>query len=157
MEIIHLRILRKIASSQIPIALNSAFDVVSFALLLEADPSADYNEAFRLASDNGHTEIVRLLLELPLDRCVNPAARDNYAIRLASDNGHTEIVRLLLELPLDRGVNPAANNNEALWHASLKGQMEIVRMLLQLPLERGVNPKECSVPPSGGICRRFLV
>jgi len=49
---------------------------------------------------NGHVEVVRLLLDLPLERGVNPAANDNLALRTAREIGHTEIVRL----PPDRGV-----------------------------------------------------
>ena len=49
---------------------------------------------FNWASDKGHTEIVRLLLQDPR---VNPADRNNKAIIWASENGHTKIVRLLEE------------------------------------------------------------
>jgi ankyrin repeat protein len=86
----------------------------------------------------GHTEIVRLLLDLPLD--CSPAAFDNVALLYACENGHTEIVRLLLDLPLERGVNPSTHDNYALRFASQNGHTEIVRILLDLPLERGVNP-----------------
>ena len=41
------------------------------------------------ASENGHTEVVRLLLTDPR---VDPAAEDNCAIRYASRNGHTEVI-----------------------------------------------------------------
>jgi len=38
------------------------------------------NAALRCACEIGHTEIVRLLLDLPLDRGVDPAANDNAAL-----------------------------------------------------------------------------
>ena len=60
------------------------------------DPSADNNDAIRLASYNGHTEIVRLLLA---DSRVDPRY-DNYAIRFASENGHAEVVKLLADREL---------------------------------------------------------
>ena len=47
-----------------------------------------------MASENGHTEVVKLLLADPR---VDPAAGNNWAIRFASENGHTEIVKLLLD------------------------------------------------------------
>jgi len=86
----------------------------------------------------GHTEIVRLLIDLPLNRGVDPGARDKKAFRTACERCHTEIVRLLFDLPLNRGVNPAARDNEALRSACANGHTEIVRMLLDLPLDRGV-------------------
>jgi ankyrin repeat protein len=55
----------------------------------DVDPSADNNWAIRLASCNGHVEVVRLLLN---DNRVNPSELDNYAIRWASHNGHVEVV-----------------------------------------------------------------
>ena len=45
---------------------------------------------------NGHTDIVRMLLERSE---VNPAAEDNEAIKMASANGHLDIVRMLLSSP----------------------------------------------------------
>jgi ankyrin repeat protein len=94
------------------------------------DPSTADNHALIIASIHGHTEIVRLLLDLPLERGVDPSARDNMALRCASENGRTKIVRLLLDLPLERGVNPATNDNYALRKAGYYGHTEIVRLLL---------------------------
>ena len=51
-----------------------------------------------LSSAGGQTEIVRMLLELPLERAANEA------LRMASERGHTEIVSLLRDLQLERGV-----------------------------------------------------
>jgi len=100
--------------------------------------------ALQRASLRGHTEIVRMLLELPLDRGVDPSANDNDAFIWACRNGHTKIARLLLDLPLERGVNPAANDNYPLETACTNGHTEIVRLLLDLPLNRGVNPSACN-------------
>jgi len=76
--------------------------------------------------------MVRLLLDLPLERGVNPAVNDNQALKNACICGFTDIVRLLLDLPLDRGVN----NNDAFRSASEIGHTEIVRLLLG---RRGVD------------------
>ena len=65
-------------------------------ILLEhgIDPSAQDNFAIKSASEEGHTDVVRLLVG---QNNINPSANDNYAIRVASQEGHTDIVRLLLE------------------------------------------------------------
>jgi ankyrin repeat protein len=87
------------------------------------DPAADDNYAIKLASSNGHTEIVRLLLDDPR---VDPAASANYAIKLASANGYTEVVKLLLD---DPRVDPSANDNYAIHAASLMGHTYVVKLL----------------------------
>jgi len=60
------------------------------------DLDADDNWAIRVASVDGHSEVVKLLLQDPR---VDPSDDDNYAILLASGNGHLEIVKLLLQDP----------------------------------------------------------
>lgn len=73
-------------------------------LINQVDPRMDNNRAIRNASYNGHTEIVRILLQHPL---VDPSALDNDALISAAANGHHEIVSMLLAHPLIR------NNEEA--------------------------------------------
>ena len=55
------------------------------------DPSTNDNYPIRIASEKGHTEIVRMLLEDPR---VDPSADDNEAIQNASNSGYIEMVRL---------------------------------------------------------------
>ena len=74
-----------------------------------------------MASHNGHTEIVKLLL----DARANVHADDDYALRIASYYGNTEVVKLLL----DAGANVHADNDYALRLASEKGHTEIVKIL----------------------------
>jgi hypothetical protein len=66
---------------------------VSFLKLLLAndriDPSAQYQEAIRLASASGHTEVVKLLM---CDKRVDPSL----AVILASTKGHADVMKLLL-------------------------------------------------------------
>ena len=54
------------------------------------DPSEYNNIPIRWASQNGHVEIVEVLLK---DARVETSAGDNDAIRLASENGHVEVVK----------------------------------------------------------------
>jgi ankyrin repeat protein len=81
-------------------------------------------ESFIYACAHGHTEIVRLFLDLERE------VYNNAALRYACIYGRAEIVRMLLDLPLDSGVNPSAVNNQSLRYACIKGHTEIVRMLL---------------------------
>ena len=71
----------------------------------DAMPSDENNYAIGWASENGHFEIVKLLLS---DYRVNPSADNNYAIKRASRNGHFEIVKLLLA---DKRVDPSVLHN----------------------------------------------
>src|SRR3972149_4926138 len=64
-----------------------------------ADVGAFDNQALRLASENGHLEVVRLLL----DKGADVGADDNYALRWASENGHLAVVRLVLGKGADVG------------------------------------------------------
>ena len=65
-------------------------------LKLGVDPSEDNNIAIKRASNDGHLEVVKLLLKDPR---VDPSAQDNCAIRWASDDEHLEVVELLLKDP----------------------------------------------------------
>ena len=58
-----------------------------------ADVGAYNNQALYLASNNGHLEVVRLLL----DKGADVSACNNYALYLASRYGHLEVVELLKE------------------------------------------------------------
>jgi hypothetical protein len=65
-------------------------------LLSIVDPREWNNYAIRKASENGHINMVVLLLKDPR---IDPSDFDNYALRLASENGHFEVVKLLLDDP----------------------------------------------------------
>ena len=96
----------------------------------KVDLDYDNDYAIKKASSNGHTEIVRILLEHS-DK-INPATNANYSIRKASSNGHTEIVKMLLQCD---NVDPADSDNgkylDSLSAASIGGHIEIVKMLLE--------------------------
>jgi len=51
------------------------------------------NEPIAIASENGNTEVVKLLLQ---DTRVNPADRDNRALKRAARYNRLDIVKLLL-------------------------------------------------------------
>ena len=56
----------------------------------DVNAQAKHRSALQVASESGHEQIVRLLLE-------RGALADNNAIQAASAGGHEQIVRLLLE------------------------------------------------------------
>ena len=94
----------------------------------------DMHYALCYACKNGHTYIVRLLLDLPRERGVDPSKGVNSPLRLAYDNDHTDIVCLLLDLPLERGVDPGECN--IFRSICVNGQIDIARLLLEHPLRR---------------------
>lgn len=99
----------------------------------------DVNKALRKASQNGHLDVVNLLLA---DSRVNPSADCGCgfrglrgvccAIGLASQNGHLDVVKLLLADP-----RVSAGIDGALGEASRNGHLDIVKLLLADPR---INP-----------------
>ena len=87
----------------------------------------DNDRALRLASERGHLEVVKYLVEQGADI----HAMNDYALRWSSLKGHLEVVKYLVE----NGANIHANNDHALRLASLKGYLEVVTYLV----EQGAN------------------
>jgi len=100
-------------------------DEVKRLLNKGVDPTLYNNYSIRMASENGHTDVVKLLLQ---DKRVDPSDDDNWSIIMSSENGHTDIVKLLLQ---DERVNPTIPNNQSIRMASQFGHIEIVKLLLQ--------------------------
>ncbi|KAH6903480.1 hypothetical protein BKA70DRAFT_1301103 [Coprinopsis sp. MPI-PUGE-AT-0042] len=86
-----------------------------------------------LASQNGQTGIVNLLLtDSHID--VNLSDRSGRtALILGSSYGHQDVVQLLLDHPGIEVNRKAANGRSALFFASLHGHEEIVKLLLEMP------------------------
>ena len=93
-------------------------DIVRVLLLIGARDAS----ALCLASTNGQTECVRLLLASGSDVHTD----DDAALRNACSNGHTECVRLLL----DAGANIHAWKDSPLCNAVSRNHVECVRLLL---------------------------
>src|SRR6185503_9095679 len=93
-------------------------------LLRFVDPSIN-NWPIRIASQKGHIDIVRLLLE---DTRVDPSEFDNQALYNACSYHHLKVVKLLLT---DPRVDPSTQNNLALSCAA--GCIKIVEFLLEDP------------------------
>mmetsp|Transcript_49043 Transcript_49043/g.59367 ORF Transcript_49043/g.59367 Transcript_49043/m.59367 type:complete len:236 (-) Transcript_49043:245-952(-) len=95
------------------------------------NPSTDNNWLIQWASENGHLDLVQMLLK---DERVDPSAGKNNAIRSACYNGHSNVVQLLLQ---DSRVDPSALHNRAIRSASENGHLDVVRVLLT---DSRVNP-----------------
>ena len=83
-----------------------------------------------IASQKGHTDIVKLLLEAKAD--VNAADTDGVtSLYMASQNGHTDIVKLLLEAKANVNAACKTDGVTSLMMASQNGHTEIVKLLLE--------------------------
>lgn len=98
------------------------------------------NTALRMASRNGHHEILALLMGVPGLEWDDVRACDNDALRWSSANGHDKVVRLLLghgpqlvgaKLGLaDMSGKCAALPQEFLRNAAVAGHVDVVNTLL---------------------------
>lgn len=115
------------------------------------DPSEDNNSAFYAASKNGHTDILKALIECEEDsaldsdnasnfdlfgRGINPGVNHNDPLKAASENGHFDTVKYLLSLPLKYCVNPKENTafdrvDNAFINACTQGHFDIVKLFLE--------------------------
>ena len=107
------------------------------------------NEALRIASKNGHTECVKILIDVS-----TPKTSSSYALRLASENGHTECVKLLISVS-----EPRSNNSEALRWASLNGHAECVKLLISVsePDDDNSHALVCAAQNGHVECVRLLI
>lgn len=88
------------------------------------DFSQNDQEAIRVASQKGFTQIVIQLLQ---DRVVNPAVKCQMPLSLACQEGHVEVVKVLLK---DERVTLAATKGIPLCLASQNGHSSVVDILL---------------------------
>eukprot|EP00439_Symbiodinium_sp_Y106_P023855 s1984_g2.t3 len=98
----------------------------------------------RLASCNGHVEIVRLLLEAGADKDL--ADNDGYTPLIsASSRGHVEIARLLLEAGANKDM-ATSDGATALMFASGRGDVEVARLLLQAGADPDLGDDDGDTP-----------
>lgn len=89
--------------------LNSGYNLIEIEKgHCKLDGKAKNHAGLRLAVQNGHTEIVRYLLDR---RLMNPAHDNNICLKIAYLNGHKEIVNLLVK---NKNVNPKNESLEKL-------------------------------------------
>ena len=110
--------------------LNEPNVVSSLSTIVQDSSTQSLSELFQCAAENGHTEVVRLLLA---DSRVNPAARDNWPIEVASENGYRKIVRLLLA---DPRVTPQNKQHKIMKHNLIRNQAIVLNQLPYGPYGR---------------------
>ncbi|MGL4652687.1 ankyrin repeat domain-containing protein [Cetobacterium sp.] len=89
------------------------------------------------ASQNGHIEIVKLLLEYGADTNIQTDTGAT-ALGFASQNGHIEIVKLLLEYGADTNIQTDTGAT-ALGFALQNGHIEIVKLLLEYGAQTNIQ------------------
>ena len=101
---------------------NGHLDVVKYLVSKGADVSAMNNYAIRNASENGHLAVVKYLVSKGADI----TAQDNYAIRAASDYGHLNVVKYLVS----KGADITAHDNCAVCWANNNSHLDVVKYLI---------------------------
>jgi serine/threonine-protein phosphatase 6 regulatory ankyrin repeat subunit B len=123
-------------NSQTGLSLTS----LGMELLYERDGMGEINHhdtnartALMLASQQGHLEVVKLLLEEGAKDNINPPYQNGQtALMLASQEGHLEVVKLLLQQGAKININyPDQNGQTALMLASHHRHLEVVKLLFQ--------------------------
>ena len=96
------------------------------------DPNVEEHDrtALQRASEQGHEDIVCLLLEAGADKdCTSPQMCGQTPLELALLNEHEGVVHLLLHAGADPNL-PASDGSALLVHAARRGHREFVEMLL---------------------------
>jgi ankyrin repeat protein len=96
-------------------------------------PNKDGFAPLNAATCNGHTEIVKLLLEQPSIEINQPDKYGYTPLTNAAAIGHTEIVKLLLKQPGIEINQPDKDGATPLAYAAAIGHTEIVKLLLKQP------------------------
>ena len=76
------------------------------------------------ASENGHLEVVKYLVE---KRGADVITNNDGAVQWASENGHLEVVKYLI----NHGADARSSNNYAVRNASVNGHLEVVKYLVE--------------------------
>jgi hypothetical protein len=99
----------------------------------QIDGRAVENYALRKASENGHIDVVKYLVERFQLTVEDAQARSNYAFRHATCNGHLEVLKYLVDtFDLARKDDILADLHYAIYHASRNGRRDIVDYLKSL-------------------------
>ncbi|CAE7415636.1 ANKRD29, partial [Symbiodinium sp. KB8] len=97
-----------------------------------------------VASENGHIEVTRLLLEANADK--DKANQDGATpLFIAAQNGHLEVVRLLLQANADKD-KALEDSVTPLYVAAQNGFLEVVRLLLWANADRDKAKQDGATP-----------
>ncbi len=95
------------------------------------------------AAYNGHTEVVRFLIEDRID--VNTTTPDMHgmtALQAAAAGGHANIAQILIDAGSDVNAQQDVNGATALLYATSSGQIEVVQVLIDAKAELNVKTLE---------------
>jgi ankyrin repeat domain-containing protein 17 len=95
-----------------------------------------------LASANGHTECVRLLLEAGAKTEENNES-GHTALMEAASNGHVDVAKLLISKGASINTHSHEFKESALTLACYKGQLEMVKFLLEAGADQELKDKVC--------------
>lgn len=87
------------------------------------DPSIDNNNAIKIASKKGYTDIVKYLLTTN----INPSVLNNYPIRTSAENNHIDVLKILLS---DSRTDATDSYNEAFITSIRLANTDIIKLLL---------------------------
>lgn len=90
----------------------------------DCDPSAENNEALKMAANRQNMVLLGMLFSHPL---IDPGFGQNYMIKYLADCGYTRSVERFIA---DPRVDASADNNKALKNARKRGYTEIEELLL---------------------------
>jgi len=128
LEIFHKLILDKrvqITDNMFITACSSGqYEMAKELLKFDIDPTAEDQLALHYAVENGHIEIVKMLLDLPE---IDPSADDQNVLNIACQKGYYEIVEMLLK---DDRIDPTFDDCISLQLASKYGYKNIVELFI---------------------------
>jgi ankyrin repeat protein len=94
---------------------------------------ADGLTTLHKATDQGHTAVVRLLLDTGAAVNAAAAADGRTALHYAASGGRTALVQLLLDAKAETSMTAAVDRRTALYLASPAGHTAAVQLLLAVP------------------------
>ena len=116
---------------------DGQMEVVKLLLLYSDDEGEDLKWVFRFACENGHKDIVKLMLGLPGSKHIGlnffPAQKTPFII--AYEKGHQDVVKILLN-------HPRSQDIDLVWvfrFACHNGHTDIVKLMLDLPASKDIG------------------
>ena len=142
----------------LPSVHQAAFDgdIVRVQELLKSTPVDEQESTFGAtplyaASENGHAEVVKLLLAAGVDK--DKAMHGGTTpLDIASFNGHAEVVKLLLAAGADKD-KARQDGTTPLWAASFNGHAEVVKLLLAAGADKDKASQYGTTPLYAAISR----
>lgn len=123
-------------------------DIVN--VLIQAGANVEFQDndgcsPLHVASQNGHTEIAKLLIEASAINVESLTNEGLTPLHVASQNGHIEIVKLLLKAKANIGIQDSLHWTP-LYTATANGHTEIVKLFIKVKANVGIPSNEGVTP-----------